>query len=64
MPQIARVVIPHYPHHIVQSGRNRQVTFAEPADFGRTINGGEYLKIFHEQSSHQEKADQVLRSFD
>jgi hypothetical protein len=33
------------PHHIVQRGRNRQVTFAEAADFERTINGSEYLKI-------------------
>ncbi len=33
MPRMARVVLPHYPHHIVQRGHNRQVTFAERADF-------------------------------
>ena len=30
---MGRVVLPNYPHHIVQRGHNRQVVFAEPADF-------------------------------
>jgi putative transposase len=34
---MARVVLPHYPHHIVQRGHNRQVTFAERADFERYL---------------------------
>lgn len=33
MPRLARVVLPHYPHHIVQRGHNRQVIFAEPLDY-------------------------------
>ena len=28
MPRIGRVVLPNYPHHIVQRGHNRQVVFA------------------------------------
>jgi len=28
-----RVVVPNYPHHVVQRGHNRQVVFAGPADF-------------------------------
>ena len=31
---MGRVVLPNYPHHVVQRGHNRQVVFAEPADFG------------------------------
>lgn len=37
MPRIARVTLPEYPHHIVQRGHNRQVVFAEPADFERYL---------------------------
>jgi putative transposase len=37
MPRMARVVLPHYPHHIVQRGHNRQATFAEAADFERYL---------------------------
>ena len=33
MPRIGRVVLPNYPHHIVQRGHNRQVVFAEEDDF-------------------------------
>ena len=33
MPRMARVVMPKYPHSVVQRGHNRQVVFAEPADF-------------------------------
>jgi REP element-mobilizing transposase RayT len=33
MPRIGRVVLPNYPHHIVQRGHNRRVVFAETADF-------------------------------
>jgi putative transposase len=34
---MARIVLPHYPHHIVQRGHNRQVTFAERGDFERYL---------------------------
>lgn len=37
MPRMARIVLPHYPHHIVQRGHNRQATFAERADFERYL---------------------------
>jgi putative transposase len=33
MPLPLRVVLPHYPLHIVQRGHNRQVIFAEPSDY-------------------------------
>ncbi len=29
MPQMGRVILPRYPHHIVQRGHNRQAVFAE-----------------------------------
>lgn len=38
MPRMARVVLPHYPHHIVQRGHNRQVIFAERQDFQRYLD--------------------------
>ena len=33
MPRLGRVVLPNYPHHVVQRGHNKQVVFAEEADF-------------------------------
>ena len=33
MPRVGRVVLPNYPHHIVQRGHNRQVVFASEQDF-------------------------------
>lgn len=33
MPRVGRVVLPNHPHHIVQRGHNKQVVFAEEADF-------------------------------
>lgn len=43
MPRIARIVIPHAPHHIVQRGNRRQDVFFEEADY-RT-----YLSLIKEQ---------------
>ncbi|WP_256346595.1 transposase, partial [Pseudomonas gingeri] len=37
MPRMGRVVLPNYPHHIVQRGHNRQVVFAETGDFQRYL---------------------------
>jgi putative transposase len=37
MPRVARIVLPHYPHHVVQRGHNKQTVFAEPADFERYL---------------------------
>ena len=33
MPRIGRVVIPSYPHHIVQRGHNKQAVFASNSDY-------------------------------
>jgi len=33
MPRIARVVLPNYPHHVVQRGHNRNLVFAEEANY-------------------------------
>lgn len=33
MPRMGRVILPRYPHHIVQRGHNRQVVFAEAEDY-------------------------------
>jgi putative transposase len=33
MPRIGRVVLPNYPHPVVQRGHNRQVVFADALDF-------------------------------
>ena len=35
MPRMARIVLPNFPHHIVQRGHNRQAPFVEEADFER-----------------------------
>jgi len=40
---MARVVLPHYPHHIVQRGHNRQVIFAEVTN----TNKGSGLSLQH-----------------
>jgi putative transposase len=37
MPRMARVVLPHVPHHVVQRGHNRQVVFAGSADYARYL---------------------------
>ncbi|NWL76729.1 transposase, partial [Pseudomonas taiwanensis] len=37
MPRVGRVLLPNYPHHIVQRGHNRQVVFAENAYFERYL---------------------------
>ena len=44
MPRIARIVIPHLPHHVTQRGNNRQDVFF--VDDDRRA----YLKILHQQS--------------
>jgi putative transposase len=44
MPRTGRIVLPHYPHHIVQRGHNRQVVFAEPADYERYLSDLRELK--------------------
>jgi len=38
MPRIGRIVLPNYPHHVVQRGHNRQVVFAGKDDFCRYLD--------------------------
>jgi len=45
MPRMARVVLPHYPHHVVQRGHNRQVVLAESTDFQRYLNTLQEFKL-------------------
>ena len=33
MPRHARLILPHYPHHIIQRGHNRQAVFAQDVDY-------------------------------
>ncbi|OQX06614.1 MAG: hypothetical protein BWK76_25940, partial [Desulfobulbaceae bacterium A2] len=33
MPRQARIVLPQYPHHIIQRGHNRQTVFAGEDDY-------------------------------
>ena len=44
MPRMGRVVLPKYPHHVVQRGHNRQVVFASEADFQRYLDDVRELK--------------------
>lgn len=38
MPRTGRIVLPDYPHHVVQRGHNRQVVFAHEDDFAEYLN--------------------------
>ena len=38
MPRHARLVVPHYPHHIIQRGHDRQVIFAHQDDYDYYLN--------------------------
>jgi putative transposase len=44
MARPERLTLPHYPHHIVQRGHNRQVVFAEPQDYTGYLQSLEELK--------------------
>ncbi len=44
MPRIGRVVLPNYPHHVVQRGHNRQVVFAADYDYQRYLTDLRELK--------------------
>ena len=45
MPRAGRVVLPDYPHHIVQRGHNRQVVFAQEEDFRNYLDNLHELKV-------------------
>ena len=38
MPRTGRVVLPNYPHHIIQRGHNRQAVFAAARDYERYLD--------------------------
>ncbi|MBH3466698.1 transposase [Pseudomonas carnis] len=44
MPRVGRVVLPNYPHHVVQRGHNRQVVFAAEEDYQRYVRDLRELK--------------------
>ncbi|MEO4048092.1 transposase [Pseudomonas sp. CAU 1711] len=44
MPRMGRVVLPNYPHHVVQRGHNRQVVFAAEDDYRRYLGDLRELK--------------------
>ncbi len=37
MPRMGRIVLPNYPHHVVQRGHNRQVVFAVAEGYQRYL---------------------------
>lgn len=45
MPRMARIVLPGYPHHIVQRGHNRQVIFAQEEDYVGYLANLQELKL-------------------
>jgi len=44
MPRMGRIVLPNYPHHVVQRGHNRQVVFAVAEDYQRYLTDLRELK--------------------
>lgn len=47
MPRVGRVVLPDYPHHVVQRGHNRQVVFAQEEDFRNYLENLHELKVLY-----------------
>ena len=52
MPRMGRVVLPNYPHHVVQRGHNLKVVFAEEADFRRYLDDVRDLKTIFDIRVH------------
>ncbi|WP_298039777.1 transposase [uncultured Desulfuromonas sp.] len=47
MPRTARILLPEYPHHIIQRGHNRQTVFADGDDYRYYLdNLGEWKERF------------------
>lgn len=44
MPRTGRLVMPGYPHHIVQRGHNRQLVFVERSDYEQYLSSLRELK--------------------
>ena len=49
MPRIARIVIPHYPHHVTQRGNRRQRVFFNDEGLQWRVESGE--DIVHQGST-------------
>ena len=47
MPRMGRVVLPNYPHHVVQRGHDRKAVFAAEADYQRYLDDLKELKECH-----------------
>lgn len=47
MPRSGRIVLPDYPHHIIQRGHNRQIVFAGPSDYGTYLDNLSEFKAFY-----------------
>jgi len=47
MPRLGRVVVPNYPHHVVQRGHNKQVVFAQEGDFRYYLSTLEDFKALY-----------------
>ena len=52
MPRTGRIVLPGYPHHVVQRGHNRQVVFAGEADYRRYLGHLQELSTTFEVRVH------------
>jgi hypothetical protein len=48
MPRLGRIVLPNYPHHVVQRGHNKQAVFAEEADYLYYLNTLEEFKDLYD----------------
>ena len=45
MARLPRLTVPGYPHHVIQRGNNRQITFVDAADYERFLDLlGEYAE--------------------
>ena len=54
MPRKGRIVLPHYPHHIVQRSHNRQVVFVDSMDYRYYLATSEEFKAeYHSLSSNR-----------
>ena len=38
MPRTARIILPNFPHHVIQRGHNRQMVFADEDDYQYYLN--------------------------
>lgn len=64
MPRTGRIVLPNYPHHVVQRGHNRQVVFTAEQDYQRYVDclrkhqaSTGYTSVFAPPQNHQFTAD-------